>query len=180
MLNNEVIIKNNIIAQFDFKNMVTVALRVGEFKWTKNLIEKYQNHLTEEHRLNAITYNTARLEFYQKNYKKCLHELLKVEFTDIYYSLDQRVLLLKTYYQLNNFESALSLINAFKIFLKRDKKISEYQNITYCNFLKIVTQIVQLQLGYKRDIKKIDEIFKNTKQIADSSWLSEKTNELMI
>jgi len=64
--------------------------------------------------------------------------------------------------------------------LKRDKKISEYQNITYCNFLKIVTQIVQLQLGYKRDIKKIDEIFKNTKQIADSSWLSEKTNELMI
>lgn len=64
--------------------------------------------------------------------------------------------------------------------MKRDKKISEYQNITYCNFLKIVTQIVQLQLGYKRDIKKIDEIFKNTKQIADSSWLSEKTNELMI
>lgn len=180
MLTNKVIIKNNLIAQFDFKNMVTVALRVGEFEWTKNFIENYQSYLPEEHRLNATTYNTARLAFYQKNYKICLHELLKVEFTDIYYSLDSRALLLKTYYQLNNFESALSLINSFKIFLKRDKKISEYQNITYSNFLKIALQLVQLQLGYKRDINKVDLKLKNTKQIADSTWLQEKINELKI
>lgn len=180
MLTNKVIIKNNLIAQFDFKNMVTVALRVGEFEWTKNFIENYQSYLPEEHRLNATTYNTARLAFYQKNYKICLHELLKVEFTDIYYSLDSRALLLKTYYQLNNFESALSLINSFKIFLKRDKKISEYQNITYSNFLKIALQLVQLQLGYKRDINKVDLKLKNTQQIADSTWLQEKVNELKI
>lgn len=180
MLTNKVIIKNNLIAQFDFKNMVTVALRVGEFEWTKNFIENYQSYLPEEHRLNATTYNTARLAFYQKNYKICLHELLKVEFTDIYYSLDSRALLLKTYYQLNNFESALSLINSFKIFLKRDKKISEYQNITYSNFLKIALQLVQFQLGYKRDINKVDLKLKNTQQIADSTWLQEKVNELKI
>lgn len=180
MLANKVIIKNNLIAQFDFKNMVTVALRVDEFDWTKNFIDNYQDYLAEDHKINAITYNRARLAFYQTDYKKCLNELLKVEFTDIYYSLDSRSLLLKTYYQLNNFESALSLINSFKVFLKRDKKISEYQNITYTNFLKISLQLVQLQLGYKRDINKIAEKLKNIKQIADSTWLNEKINELKI
>jgi len=180
MLNNHIIIKNDVIAQFDFKNIVTVALRVGEYRWTNNFINDYQNYLNEEHQLNAITYNKARLAFYQNNYKECLNELLKVEFTDIYYSLDSRALLLKTYYQLNNFESALSLVNSFKIFLKRDKKISEYQNIAYSSFLKISLQLVQLYLGHKRDINKIETLLNSTNQIADSTWLQEKINELKV
>ena len=178
MISNNIILKNNIIAQFDFKNIVTVALRVGEYKWTSNFINNYQYYLNEEHQLNATTYNKARLAFYQKNYKQCLNELLKVEFTDIYYSLDSRALLLKTYYQLNNFESALSLVNSFKIFLKRDKKISEYQNIAYSSFIKVSLQLIQLNLGHKRDIYKIENLLKSTNQIADSTWLQEKINEL--
>ncbi len=174
MLVSKVVIKNNQIAQFDFKNMVTVALRVQKYDWTANFIENYQVYLPSEHKTNAINYNKARLAFYQEEYKKGLQELLSVEFTDIYYSLDSRVLLLKTYYELENYESAANLISAFKIFLKRDNKISEYQNLTYSSFLKTAHQLIQLNLGYKKDILKIETQLNEMNQVADQTWLKEK------
>lgn len=178
MITNKVVIKNKMIAQFDFKNIVTVALRVQKFEWTSNFIERYQKYLPEEHQTNAINYNKARLAFYQKKYNSCLKELLSVEFTDIYYSLDSRALLLKTYYELESFESASSLINSFKIFLKRDNKISEYQNLTYSSFLKFAHQLIQFKLGYKKDINKIETQLTGTKQVADSTWLLEKIDQI--
>jgi hypothetical protein len=178
MLEDEVVIKNNSIAQFDFKNMVTVALRVQKYDWTERFIENYQNYLPDDHRTNAINYNKARLAFYQENYKTCLRELLSVEFTDIYYSLDSRALLLKTYYELENFESATNLISSFKIFLKRDRKISEYQNSTYSSFVKIAHQLIQFKLGYKKDIDKIETELNNISQVADSTWLRDKIDNI--
>lgn len=178
MLNHNVAINNDQIAQFDFKNIVTVALRVEKYQWTENFIDEYQQFLPESHRLNAVTYNKARLNFYLKNYKAGLKGLLAVEFTDIYYALDSRALLLKTYYELDDLESAESLINAFKIYLKRDTTISEYQNLTYTNFLKIVNQLLRLKMGYVVDLKAIEKQLNAIDQIADLTWLKQKIQDL--
>ena len=120
----------------------------------------------------------SSLYFYQKKYKLSLKQLLSVEFTDIYYSLDSRVLLLKTYYEIDDLESALSLINAFKIFLKRDNTISEYQNLTYSNFLQLTNSLIRLKMGYKQDLKTIEDKLNKTEQIADLTWLRQKVEEL--
>ncbi|MCB0401065.1 MAG: hypothetical protein KDD41_03215 [Flavobacteriales bacterium] len=178
MIEREVVIKNGTIAQFDFKNMVTVALRVEQYEWTAKFIDNYQHHLPEEQRINAVTYNKARLYFYRQQYRNCLKELLTVEFTDIFYSLDSRALLLKSYYELEDFESALSLINAFKIYLKRDKKVSGYQKDTYLNFLKIVNQLTRYKLGYLKSGLPVEKMIKNTKQVADLTWINQKFREL--
>lgn len=178
MLVKQVAIKNDSIAQFDFKNIVTVALRVEEYNWTEKFINDYQKYLPVNHKSNAVNYNLARLYFYQKQYKNGLRQLLDVEFTDIYYSLDSRVLLLKTYYELDDLESAASLINAFKIFLKRDNKISEYQNLTYSGFLKIAHQLIRFKMGQTNNIQKIEKELDATKQIADLTWLKQKVAAL--
>lgn len=178
MIKNRVVVKNGNVAQFDFKNIVTVALRVEQYDWTISFIENYQKYLPDNHRENAVTYNKARVNFYTHQYRKCLKELLTVEFTDIYYSLDSRALLLKTYYELEDFESAISLIKAFKIYLKRDKKISEYQNAAYSGFLKITNQLVNYKLGYKKDLAKIEQAIETSKQVADLTWLNQKINQL--
>ena len=116
--------------------------------------------------------------FYLKKYKDGLKQLLAVEFTDIYYSLDSRALLLKTYYELEDLESATSLINAFKIYLKRDNTISEYQNLTYSSFLKIVHQLIRFKMGYKNNLEDLDKQLGSIKQIADLTWLKQKLEEL--
>ena len=178
MIERKVVIKNDQLSQFDFKNIVTVALRVEEFEWTEDFITSYQSFLPNEHTDNAIAYNRARLYFSQKNYKKSRRELLSVEFTDIFYSLDSRSLLLKTYYEMEDFESAADLIKAFKIYLKRDKKISEYQNATYTGFLTIANKLIRYKQGYKENKDNIAKLLEESAQIADSSWLKSQLNLL--
>ena len=57
--------------------------------------------------------------------------------------------------------------------------ISEYQNLTYSNFLKIVNQLVRFKIGYINNIEQIEEQLNNIKQIADLTWLKQKVEKLM-
>jgi hypothetical protein len=178
LLENEIIFESGHISQFDFKNIVTVALRLEEHVWARTFIEKDHLLLRKDFRTNAYTYNMARLHFAEGNYKQSLRLLLSVEFTDVYYHLDSKALLLKTYYELEDFEPLLSLINTFKVYLKRNKLISEYQRTIYKNMITIVKQFSRLKLGRKITVQQIETQMDEIKQMADATWLKQKLNAL--
>lgn len=178
LLNKEIIIENGSLAQFDFKNIVTIALRLDEFKWTENFIQKYSPLLSADFRKNAINYNLARLHYSKKQYRDALRLLLAVEFTDVYYHLDSKSLLLRIYYELEDWEPLLSLFNTFKIYLKRNKLISEYQRSTYTNLVKFVRKLTRIKMGSKLPLEKVKQEIEQVKQIADLTWLQNKVEEL--
>ncbi|MGE0638340.1 MAG: hypothetical protein AB7G44_11170 [Bacteroidia bacterium] len=178
LLENEIIIENNNLAQFDFKNIVTIALRLDEYKWTEKFIEKYSPLLSADFRKNAINYNLARLFYSKKQYRDALRLLLEVEFTDVYYHLDSKSLLLRIYYELEDWEPLLSLFNTFKIYLKRNKLISEYQRTTYTNLVKFVRKLTRIKMGSKLPLENVIQEIEHVKQIADLTWLQSKAEEL--
>jgi hypothetical protein len=178
LLKNEIIIENNNLAQFDFKNIVTIALRLDEYKWTENFIEKYSPLLSADFRKNAINYNIARLHYSKKQYRDALRLLLAVEFTDVYYHLDSKSLLLRIYFELEDWEPLLSLFNTFKIYLKRNKLISEYQRTTYTNLVKFVRKLTRIKMGSKLSLEEVRHEIEQVKQIADLTWLQSKVEEL--
>lgn len=178
LLENEIIVENDSLAQFDFKNIVTIALRLNEYKWTEKFIEKYAPLLSADFRKNAINYNLARLHYSRKQYHQALKLLLEVEFTDVYYHLDSKSLLLRIYYELEDWEPLLSLFNTFKIYLKRNKLISEYQRTTYTNLVKFVRKLTRIKMGSKLPLEKVKMEIEQVKQIADLTWLQGKVEEL--
>ncbi len=178
LLEKEIIIENNSLAQFDFKNIVSIALRLDEYKWTESFIQKYAALLSADFRQNAINYNLARLHYSRKHYRDALKLLLAVEFTDVYYHLDSKSLLLRIYYELEDWEPLLSLFNTFKIYLKRNKLISEYQRSTYTNLVKFVRKLARIKMGSKLPLEKVKQEIAEVKQIADLTWLQSKADEL--
>ncbi len=178
LLEKEIIIEDGSLAQFDFKNIVTISLRLDEFKWTEKFIEKYSSMLSADFRKNAINYNLARLHYSKKQYRDALRLLLAVEFTDVYYHLDSKSLLLRIYYDLEDWEPLLSLFNTFKIYLKRNKLISEYQRTTYTNLVKFVRKLTRIKMGSKLPLEKVKQEIEQVKQIADLTWLQSKAEEL--
>ncbi len=177
-LEHGILYDNNILSQFDFKNIITVALRLEAYAWTKNFITDNKPHLRSDFRINAYTYNMARVHFSQQEYKQALRLLLSVEFTDVYYHLDSKSLLLKTYYELEDFEPLLSLINTFKVYLKRNKLISDYQKTIYNNLLKFVRKLTRIKMGSKKSVADVQQEMEGVKQIADTTWLKQKIKEL--
>ena len=179
LLAKEIILEDGLISPWHFKNIVTTALRLEEFDWVENFIQQYQDNLSKESKENAVNYNIAALHFFRKEYSKALKLLQKVDFTDVYYHLDSKSMLLKTYFELEEHDGLYSLFDTFKIYLRRNKLISDYQKTVYLNLVKYTKKLVKLKTGFPT-IKKITELkdqIKETKQIADLNWLNKKVED---
>ncbi|MEM7040913.1 MAG: hypothetical protein AAF570_28375, partial [Bacteroidota bacterium] len=99
VLERELIFEKGRLTPWDFKNIVVVGLRLAEYVWVEGFIRKYKNYIAPEYRENAYTYNLAKLHFYRKEYGEVKKRLQRVEYEDVFYNLDSKVMLLKIYYE---------------------------------------------------------------------------------
>jgi hypothetical protein len=172
---------NSELSPWHFKNAVLVALRIGQYDWTEKFITNNRDKLPVEFRENAYSYNLALLYFYQKKYDKATQLLQSVEYDDLAYSLDSKCMLLAMYYEQDEDEALMSLMDSFKTYLNRHKDIAENKRINYFNLMKYTRKMLKLNHGDKNEIIKIrQEIDEDRKAagIASLKWLLEKLAEL--
>ena len=168
----------NMLSQFDYKNIVSVGLRSGEIDWIEKFIVDYRNSLPKAHRQNAYTFNLAKLYFTKRKFDKVLPLLQDVVYSDIFYQLDSKTTLLKTYYELDEYLPMMALKESFRILLRRKKLISAQNRVNYTNFMRFTMQLYRIDV---KDTKKLNELRKNittSTNVADKGWLLEKLNEL--
>lgn len=176
-INNDILIFSGTISQWDYKNIVTIALRLQEYEWAESFILTYKEHLAPSQKENAFFYNYANVLFRKGQYDKSLKMLQKVNMTDVYYKLDTRSMLLKTYYELNEIETLIYHAQAFKKFLRRDQIISAYQKEIYTNMITYVMKM-QKAKGIKSKIKLIKKEIEHASKTADLAWLKEAITRL--
>ena len=69
--------------------------------------------------------------------------LREVEFSDIFFALDAKMMLLKIYFDNGDEEPLNSLITSFKAFLKRNRLISDVMRKTYLNFISFLILLLK-------------------------------------
>ncbi len=178
LLEENIIFINDELAPISFKNIILAALRLEEYEWAENFIEKYQSKLPEEFKENAVTYNLASVYFYQKKYTKVLSLLSQVEYEDITYNLGAKSMLMKIYYETDEIDPLYFLMESFRVFLNRHKQLPEQRRNNYLTFIKFVKKLTQVVPNDKKGIKKLKEEIEQTQNIADIKWLKEKIAEL--
>lgn len=178
LINKQLILRSNMILQWDYKNIISVALRNKAYAWTEQFIHQYKAHLDPKYRENALSYNLAYLYYEKGQNDKAISELHKVEFDDIFYHLDAKVLLMKSYFDLEEENAFHSLVDSFRIYLRRNKLITRHQQVIYQNFIRLAAKLfrlkINLKLHGKQDKKKLDRLRReivNTKGVANVSWL---------
>ena len=177
LLEKELLFIEKTLSPWSFKNIVVVALRLKEYKWAEDFIERYKNRISPEFRANAYAYNRAYVHFHRGQYEQALLLLQTVAFTDIYYSLDTRSLMLKIYYELDEVEALRSHINAFRLFLRRNKLVSESMRTVYLNQIRFIQAILRLKPRDATARAKLKTDLEGTTQIADKNWVMEKVAE---
>lgn len=178
MLEKELLLVGNQLSQWSFKNIVTTSIRLKAFDWTAQFIDQFQHKLAPEDQFNALSYNLAALAYAQADYLSALQHLQHVEFTDSSYHLGAKIIQLKSYYELEEEEAFLSLIAAFRKYIKRNKQISAYRKVANAHFIQLAKELFQLKIKVKlkdkgalrqwRQIRlKLDE----KAPIANKDWL---------
>ena len=127
MLADKRLMYADYLSQWEYKNIVSISLRLNEREWCRTFINKYINYLAPTERKNALAYNLAYWYFMNREFKKSIRQLQDVVFTDVFYQLDARVILLKAYYEMDELETFFYHSSAFRLFLLRNRTISEKQ-----------------------------------------------------
>lgn len=162
------LIHDDYLAHWDYKNIIKLALGLNKYDWVADFIQNYSKLLAPKYRDNALSYNLAELNYHKKDYDQALDLLQKVTYTDIYYNLDSKVMLLKIYYELDELEPLLSLLASFMVFIKRKKSLSENAQKSYHNFCKLLLRMVRQT---NKDLKNLGEDIKNTPLVSSRQWL---------
>lgn len=177
-LAHSIILTRGELSPWDFKNIVTIGLRNKDYKWTEQFIEDYRLKITKAERDNAYTFNRARYYFATQQYDRVLRLLQNVEYSDIFYLLDSKTTLMKTYYELDEYQSLQSLKESFRILLRRKKLISEMNQLNYGNFARYVMKLYRCDVKDKKAMAQLRKEIEATPNMADRGWIMEKLNQL--
>lgn len=169
----------NYITPFKFNNVITTFLRSRKFDIAETFINEYQNLIPASQRKYIISFSRAQLDFYRKNYGRVIEELQEMEYPDIITNLRSRLLLLVTYFELNQQDAFINLAESFRVFLTRSsKKVTKKIITPYFNFINVSRKIMLMDAGDNKEGAKIErEITKMSKTLINEDWLREKLAE---
>jgi hypothetical protein len=185
-LEKELIYENGFLNEWHYKNIAAVAIRLGEKGWVKNFLEAYRKKLRPEVAQDAFALSLASFFYSESKLAEVLDLLLKIETNDPNYTLESKVLLLRAYFDLEEFEALFSLCDSFSRFVQRNKLLSESRKEGYLNLLKFTKKIARLKAatGYskKEEVQsaaaKIKLELRQSRTVFIGNWLQQKLGEL--
>lgn len=185
-LENEVIFDRGELAHTDYKNIVTVGLRLREYDWVKDFIYELKERVQSSYRENVFNFSLASYYFETGQAKQAIRLLQGVSFTDVYYQISARQLLLRIYYDTDELESALYQIDAFGVFLRRNREISSKNRTQQINFLRWLKHLIRLkdrqymlsEEAFQIRWKKLNANIHASTQTSNLEWLKLKISEL--
>lgn len=185
------ILQQGRIAPEYFKNVINVKCRLGNPEGARKVFHTYGRRLTDAQDGAALTYNDVCIRFYERQFetvRKRIEALLEAPEgtkTDIYYGLDLRCLLLKTYFQLlarvdleawDEIDDRLhGLLRAFRGYIER-KQIPQMARVRFENFRKAIHRLYTLyyaQEGAHVDERSREELlldFRSSSNLPDKGW----------
>lgn len=174
-IQQEFLFANDFLSPWTFKNVVKLGFNLKKYDWTEQFIQDYYKKLAPEFQDDALHFNLAESAYRKEDYEAAQYHLLRVQYSDVFYSLGAKTMLLKIYYENDEFESLLSLIASFSIYLRRNKKISKNYQETYLNFATFLHQIIRAK---KSKIPIIIQKINETELVTNRSWLLQICNDL--
>lgn len=185
-LDRDLLLEDGFLSEWHYKNIVTTGIRLKELDWTRRFIEAYKDRLLAQVRENAYRFNMASYHYAAGDYDRVLDLLLHVEYSDLRYALGARALLLRTYYDLAEYEALESLYGSFRQFLRRKQILAQSRRQGYYNLFKLTHKAAHLrqQLDYitdqraRQELDRLQKALRREEAVFNRSWLAEKVDEL--
>lgn len=168
----------------EYKNIVTLGLRLEKYDWTEKFIENYKKKLPLDTENNVYKYNLAFLQYSKGDYNQALQTLHNIDFINPTYYLGTKIIQLKIFYELDESNAFYSLIDACLSYLQRSKTIAEYQKKSTTNLMRFAKKIYRLKeeqkiisvAKTKINLEKLRLELQKCDSVANRDWLERILN----
>lgn len=186
-LKNEVLLQHGKLDGWVYKNIATLGCNLKEYNWTFHFIENYKEKIPSSQKNNAYNYSLAYYHLSRQDYNSSMRLLQEVEFTEVHYHLSGNLLLMRSYYELNDTESLLSLLESMRLYVLRSKKLIGTEKKGYTNLIRFTKSLVLLRSDknflrpdtFQNKYQSLVDKITSTKNIIAKSWLEGKCQELI-
>ncbi len=179
----EMMIRENLLAPNEndyiqtnlFRNIFYTAVILKRYEWAEDFIGRFSSKIHPEQKDSMFYYSRAMIYFEKKQFNRSLENISRVGQRFFPFKFDAKVLMLKIYYELEDFEPAISLIDSFSHFLSNNKSVYITDKERFGSFLKFFRILIRLKNGSKDFHGALirREIEKNANVIS-KKWLLEK------
>jgi hypothetical protein len=185
-LEQDLMIEDGYLSEWHYKNIVTTGIRLREMEWVERFIERYREKLRPEVMSNAYRFNLASFHYAARRYDKVLDLLTRVEYSDLRYNLGAKALLLRTYYDLGEYDALHSLTESLKQYLHRNKLMADFRREGYANLFRLTRRAALLKANFpfysdrkiKQELARLNKNLAEASTVFNKGWLLEKVREL--
>ena len=171
-LSENAIIENGQLTRATFLNIVANAIKLREYDWAQGFIEENAALLEEETRQNTEYFARARLGYELKDYDTIMPLLVQVDFKHPIYNLFAKTLLLKIYFELDEYDLVENQIDAMLVYIRR-KQLPDLHRNNYNNIARLTRQLARL--GPDRSKRQaLAEKIATTDPLTEKDWLLEQ------
>lgn len=169
-LARKVFLENGFLARFTYRNILNLALALGEWDWALEYLHTFAPYLAPKERDNIFRYNLATYYFRRPDPEKALEILRHVEFRDVLYNFDARRMLLRIYYERQEWQALESLLDSFAVYLQRHRDAG-YHREMYRNLVRFAKRLLQIRAGDTAARNRLKADIERTTHVAEREWL---------
>lgn len=179
-LDRNLLFENGWMTGFTYKNIIRIGAAIGELEWTQQFFEQYKTKLHPREREALCRYNQAYLYFQQQDYARAMPMLQQTELEDRLNNLDARRMLLRSYFELGEWEVLDSLLTSFGAYLRRQKDLGYHRDM-YLNLVRFVKELLEIRAlgGKTTDLQRLLAAVAATEPVAEKEWLVEKIEKML-
>ena len=143
-LETGLLLKDNRLSRFTYNNIVAVAMRLEEeWDWAGQFVVRYKTLLEPAYQEAAFSLNSARLAFVKKDYDSALLHLQKADYKDLINNMVAKVLQMKIYFEMEEYELLDSHLRTMRMFIRRNKKMA-YHRENWSNIVRYTQKLMEL------------------------------------
>ncbi|MFM7402005.1 MAG: hypothetical protein ACKO4W_13990, partial [Bacteroidota bacterium] len=171
-LEAELLLENGQLSPFAFNNIVAIALKVGEIEWAGQFINDYALFLESRHREASVRLNLARVAYLKKDYRAAMLNLQEADYKDLINNLIAKNLLLKIYYETDEFDALDAHLQSMQRFISRQRVIG-YHRDNYLNIIRFTRKLTQLKWSDAAEIMSFRNQIDSAAPLTEKDWFFE-------
>lgn len=178
--NNVLLEENNLIHHIHYDNYVYQLINLNKTDELEQFINKYSKYLDEKLHEGYYNHAMAELNFLRGKFEKSLEHILKINYEFAKLKVPIKVLHIKCFYELNEYEKFKYLYESYKKFQPKKGQVSEdrtERTLELCKWVTILFKLRELRSIY--EIEKFKKEFDNMHKLPYRVWIKEKIDELI-
>lgn len=178
-IESRIIFEHGVLNHLAFRNIVTAGTTLKEFDWVSSFIEEYQQYLAPEYRDNFVKFALARLYFEQGDYDRAQDLLIQFDIDDILINLTAKTMLIRLYYEKDEFMALESLLDSMRAYINR-KKMLAYHKMSFKELISASKRLIKIQFNDRKKIEILQNQINNSRILPShmKEWFLEQLRKL--